>query len=131
MFPRRPYLIRWEGRKLTQRQADWPDLELPKNGDVPRSPFLKKNGSLMPSAGTISTWKSLNLESPLRTPSSEGHASFDDRCGADESRTVCCIIFNNGDRCEYPEVARACPQLSRMIAATNWTAARKFRASLS
>src|SRR6266404_3816093 len=26
---------------------------------------------------------------------------------------------------------RACPQLSRMIAATNWTAARKFRASLS
>jgi hypothetical protein len=27
--------------------------------------------------------------------------------------------------------ARACPQLSRMIAATNWTAARKFRASLS
>jgi len=26
---------------------------------------------------------------------------------------------------------RACPQLSRMIAATSWTAARKFRASLS
>ena len=26
---------------------------------------------------------------------------------------------------------RACLQLSRMIAATNWTAARKFRASLS
>jgi hypothetical protein len=29
------------------------------------------------------------------------------------------------------ERIRACPQLSRMIAATNWTAARKFRASLS
>jgi hypothetical protein len=27
--------------------------------------------------------------------------------------------------------ARVCPQLRRMIAATNWTAARKFRASLS
>src|ERR1700731_1837450 len=27
--------------------------------------------------------------------------------------------------------ARACLQLSKMIAATNWTAARKFRASLS
>ena len=26
---------------------------------------------------------------------------------------------------------RTCLQLSRMIAATNWTAARKFRASLS
>jgi hypothetical protein len=26
---------------------------------------------------------------------------------------------------------RVCPQLRRMIAATNWTAARKFRASLS
>jgi hypothetical protein len=29
----------------------------PKDGDVPRSP-LPENGSLMPSAGTISTWKS-------------------------------------------------------------------------
>ena len=29
------------------------------------------------------------------------------------------------------ENTRTCLQLSRMIAATNWTAARKFRASLS
>ena len=29
------------------------------------------------------------------------------------------------------ESTRTCLQLSRMIAATNWTAARKFRASLS
>ena len=34
--------------------------------------------------------------------------------------------------CAYSvEEIRTCLQLSRMIAATNWTAARKFRASLS
>jgi hypothetical protein len=35
-----------------------------------------------------------------------------------------CVMARDGD-------IRACPQLSRIIAATNWTAARKFRASLS
>jgi hypothetical protein len=30
-----------------------------------------------------------------------------------------------------PQKTRACPQLRRMIAETSWTAARKFRASLS
>jgi hypothetical protein len=37
---------------LTRGRADCFDRELPKNGDVPRSPF-NQNGSLMPSAGTI------------------------------------------------------------------------------
>ena len=32
---------------------------------------------------------------------------------------------------KYNILLRTCLQLSRMIAATNWTAARKFRASLS
>jgi hypothetical protein len=38
--------------------------------------------------------------------------------------------LNCGSQSSFAGI-RACPQLSRMIAATNWTAARKFRASLS
>jgi hypothetical protein len=37
---------------LTRGQADELDLELPKNGDLPKSP-LSPIGSLMPSAGTF------------------------------------------------------------------------------
>jgi hypothetical protein len=39
-------------------QADCLDRELPKNGDVPNSPF-NKNGSPMLSAGTTLDWKAM------------------------------------------------------------------------
>src|SRR5258708_3104369 len=39
---------------LTHGRANCLDRELPKNGDVPKSP-LPENGSLMPSAGVISS----------------------------------------------------------------------------
>jgi hypothetical protein len=42
---------------VTHGRVDYLDRELPKNGDVPKSP-LSENGSLMPSAGTISSVKS-------------------------------------------------------------------------
>ena len=40
------------------------------------------------------------------------------------------VDYQNGDALAFGRI-RTCLQLSRMIAATNWTAARKFRASLS
>jgi hypothetical protein len=61
---------RYGARRGTFRhgRADYLDRELPKNGDVPRSP-LPKNGSLMPSAGTI-----FNLKSEISSLSPEPQA---------------------------------------------------------
>jgi hypothetical protein len=51
------WVLRYEGGRFTRGRADCLGRELPKNGDGPKSP-LSENGSLMPSAGTISTQKS-------------------------------------------------------------------------
>jgi hypothetical protein len=42
-----------QGWYVDARSRDCLGRELPKNGDIPKSP-LSENGSLMPSAGTIS-----------------------------------------------------------------------------
>jgi hypothetical protein len=47
------WVLRHESGTLTRGQADYLDRELPKNGDVPKSP-VPENGSLMPSVGKIS-----------------------------------------------------------------------------
>jgi hypothetical protein len=47
------WVLQHEGGTLRHGRAGCLDRELLKNGDTPKSPLLK-NGSLMPSAGTIS-----------------------------------------------------------------------------
>jgi hypothetical protein len=47
------WVLRYEDGTFARGRADCLGRELPKNGDGPKSP-LSENGSLMPSAGTIS-----------------------------------------------------------------------------